>query len=161
MKPTKSDFPAFVNFSLNIDDKYINLHIEDAYKYDIKPKLDALATDIYEYNQDTDTKPQLKAFFNDYILQWWVLLAYKRFIQNHGRNVTQFGYTKTRDPQGTFDQLDGEERAVILRQIISDASVSYNYALQQVWKFDNITYRKPGGGCNNVLGGSYGINALE
>jgi len=159
MKPTKSDFPAFVNFSLNIEDRLINPHIEDAYKYDVRPKLDVLAVDIYDYDANLTTKPQLKAFFEDFILQWWVLLAYKRFIQNHGRNVTQYGYTKTKDPQGTFDQLDGEERAVILRQLMSDAGVSYNYILQETWTFDGVAYRKPGG-CSTKSGGSYGINAL-
>src|SRR6187549_224237 len=129
MKPTKSDFPEFVNFSLNIEDRLINPLIEDAYKYDVRPKLDSLAVDIYDYDTTTETKPELEAFFENFILQWWILLAYKRFIQNHGRNVTQYGYTKTKDPQGTFDQLDGEERAVILRQLASDAGVSYNYIL--------------------------------
>ncbi len=160
MKPTKSDFPAFVNFSLNIEDRLINPHIEDAYKYDVRPKLDSLAVDIYDYDSTLTTKPELKEFFEDFILQWWILLAYKRFIQNHGRNVTQYGYTKTKDPQGTFEQLDPEERAVILRQLASDAGVSYNYILQETWTFDGTTYRKPGG-CSTVSKGSYGINALE
>lgn len=160
MKPTKTDFPEFVNFSLNIEDRLINPHIEDAYKYDVRPKLDSLAVDIYDYDTTTETKPELEAFFENFILQWWVLLAYKRFIQNHGRNVTQYGYTKTKDPQGTFDQLDGEERAVILRQLASDAGVSYNYILQETWSFDGTAYRKPGG-CSSTPKGSYGINALE
>jgi hypothetical protein len=159
MKPVKSDFPTFVNFSLNIEDRLINPHIEDAYKYDVRPKLDELAVDIYNYDTVDNDKPELEAFFNNFILQWWVLLAYKRFIQNHGRNVTQFGYTKTSDPQGTFQQLDGDERAVILRQLASDSGVSYNYILQETWTFDSISYRKPGG-CDSSLKGSYGINAL-
>lgn len=160
MKPTKSDFPAFVNFSLNIEDRLINPHIEDAYKFDVKPKLDSLASDIYAYDQNLTTKPELKTFFDDYVLQWWVLLAYKRFIQSHGRNVTQFGYTKTKDPQGTFEQLDPNERSVILKQLEHDYNVCYNYILQKTWTFDTIVYRKPGGNCNPPRGGSYGINAL-
>ena len=159
MKPKKSDFPDFVNFPLNIEDKYINVHIEDAFKYEVRPKLDTLATDIYAYN-GTD-KPELEDFFNDYVLQWWILIAYRRFLQVHGRNVTQFGYTKTRDPQGTFDQIDGDERAVILKQLTSDAAVLYNYILQQDWTFDGSTYRKHGGNCKTRPSGGYGINALE
>lgn len=160
MKPNKSDFPLFVNFSLNIEDRLINPHIEDAYKYDVKPKLDSLASDIYEYEYSLETKPELKAFFDNFILQWWILLAYKRFIQNHGRNVTQFGYTKTKDPQGTFEQLDPNERSVILKQLEHDYNVCFNYILQETWTFDSITYRKRGEDCNKPISGSYGINAL-
>lgn len=160
MKPTKSDFPAFVNFSLNIEDRLINPHIEDAFKYDVRPKLETLATDIYAYDATLGTKPELADFFNDFVLQWWILLAYRRFIQGHGRNVTQFGYTKTRDPQGTFDQLDGDERAVVLKQLTHDSSVCFNYILQEDWTFDNVTYRKYGGNCNKRIGGNYGINPL-
>ena len=159
MKPSKSDFHSYVNFPLNIEDKYINPHIEDAYKYEVKPKLDTLATDIY--NHDGSGKPELEAFYDDYVLQWWILIAYRRFLQTHGRNVTQFGYTKTKDPQGTFDQLDGEERAVILKQLTSDAAVCYNYILQQDWDFDNSVYRKSGGSCSTRPSEGYGINALE
>lgn len=159
MKPKKSDFPAFVNLPLNIEDKYINIHIEDAFKYDVRPKLDTLATDIYNYSGED--KPELEEFFQDYVLQWWILVAYRRFLQTHGRNITQFGYTKTKDPQGTYDQLDSEERAVILKQLTHDAAVLYNYILQQDWTFDGSTYRKRGGNCGTKSTGGYGINALE
>lgn len=159
MKPQKSDFPAFVNFPMNIDDKYIKIHIEDAYKYDVKPKLETLATDIYNYN-GTD-KPELQEFYEDYVLQWWILIAYRRFLQIHGSNVTQFGVTKTADPQGTFTQLSGEERAILLKQLTHDAAVCFNLILQQEWKFDETTYRKYGGNCTPRSSGGYGINALE
>jgi hypothetical protein len=159
MKPQKSDFPTFVQFSLNIEDRLINPHIEDAYKFDVRPQLESLAVDIYNYDGSLTTKPDLKAFFENYILEWWVRLAYKRFIALHGKNVTQFGFTQTKDPGGTFDQLEAADRAVILKQITSDAAVCLNYALQQTWTFDTITYRKPGGCSERVS--TFGINALE
>jgi hypothetical protein len=126
----------------------------------VKPKLDALAADIYAYNGTN--RPELEDFFNDFVLQWWILVAYRRFLQTHGRNVTQFGYTKTKDPSGTFDQLDGDERAVIFKQLTHDAAVLYNYILQQEWVFDEVTYRKHGEDtCNpNTQSGGYGINPL-
>jgi hypothetical protein len=158
MKPQKSDFPTFVQFSLNIEDRLISPHIEDAYKFDVRPQLESLAVDIYNYDQSLGTKPQLKTFFQDYILEWWVRLAYKRFIALHGKNVTQYGFTQTKDPGGTFDQLEAADRAVILKQISSDAAVCLNYALQQDWIFDTVTYRKPGG-CRPRVS-SFGINAL-
>src|SRR5215204_2127568 len=158
MKPLKSDFPNFVQFSLNIEDRLINPHIEDAYKFDVRPQLESLAVDIYNYDGSLTTKPQLKNFFQDYILEWWVRLAYKRFIALHGKNVTQFGFTQTKDPGGTFDQLEAADRAVILKQISSDAAVCLNYALQQEWVFDTVTYRKPGR-CRDRVS-NFGINVL-
>lgn len=159
MKPTKSDFPTFVQFSMNIEDRLINPHIEDAYKFDVRPQLESLAVDIYNYDGALTTKPELKTFFRDYILEWWVRLAYKRFIALHGKNVTQYGFTQTKDPGGTFDQLEAADRAVILKQITSDAAVCFNYALQQEWKFDTVTYRKPGG-CRDRVS-TFGINVLD
>lgn len=160
MKPVKADFPTFVQFSLNIEDRLINPHIEDAYKFDVRPQLESLAVDIYSYiPEEPETRPELKTFFQDYILEWWVRLAYKRFIEVHGFNVTQFGFTQTKDPNGTFDQLDANSRAVMLKRISSDASVNLNLALQQTWTFDNITYRKPGG-CRERVS-NFGINALQ
>lgn len=159
MKPKKSDFPTFVQFSMNIEDRLINPHIEDAYKFDVRPQLETLAVDIYSYDSSLTTKPELKTFFQDYILEWWIRLAYKRFIAVHGKNVTQFGFTSTKDPQGTFDQLEAADRSVILKQITSDAATCLNYALQQTWTFDTVTYRKPGG-CRDRKS-DFGINVLE
>ncbi len=161
MKPLKSDFPQYVQFSLNIEDRLINPHIEDAYKFDVRPQLESLAVDIYAYDASVEpqTKPELKAFYDAYLKEWWIRLAYKRFIAVHGYNVTQFGFTQTSDPGGTFDQLESKERAVLLKQITSDASVLLNYALQQTWTFDTITYRKPGG-CRERVS-NFGINVLD
>jgi len=159
MKPAKSDFPQFVQFSLNIEDRLINPHIEDAYKFDVRPQIESLAIDIYNYDLTAGDRPELKTFYEAYILEWWVRMAYKRFIAVHGKNVTQYGFTQIKDPGGTFDQLEAADRAVILKQITSDAAVCFNYALQKEWKFDGITYRKPGG-CNDRVT-SFGINALE
>lgn len=159
MKPQKSDFHTFVQFSEHIPDKLINPHIEDAYKFDIKGKLEQLAIDIYAFDGSLTTKPQLKTFYEDYILQWWVLLAYKRFIAVHGTNVTPFGVTLTKDPQGTFEQVDVSVRAVYLKQLLSDANTCYNIILAQDWKFDDVTYRKPGG-CH-TRSNNFGINVLD
>lgn len=160
MKPAKSDFSSYVQFTENIEDRLINPHIEDAFKFDVKPKFDVLGTDIYSYDPSAATKPELKTFFEDYVLQWWVLLAYKRFIQTHGRNVTQFGYTKTRDPDGTFDQLDSHERSVILKQLDHDAGVLFSYILQQDWDFDDSVYRKPGGNDCSGTRRKFGIRPI-
>jgi|SRR5687767_11251522 len=155
MKPSKSDFPAFLPFSMNIPDNFVNPRIDDAFKFDIRPKLEGLADDIKAYN-GTD-RPELRDFYDNYVLHWWVLLAYKRFLELHGKNVTQFGMTKTKDPGGTFDPLTAEERAVMIKQVQSDANTLYTLILSVDWKFDGVQYRR-----SSCKGPStdFGINAI-
>jgi hypothetical protein len=161
MKPTTHDFLVYLPWSANISETLINPHIEDAYKFDIKPKVETLAIDIYNL-KNNGTKPELYAFYDQYFCQWWVFLAFRRFIQIHGRNITQFGYTKTRDPEGTFDQVDASERAVILKQLTSDAALCFTWMLKQTWTFDGTTYRKNNDtDCGPRYGEGYGINVLD
>lgn len=156
MKPTKADFANFLPSLDHLDDDIINPRINDAYKFDIKPKLNTLATDILAYS-GTD-RPQLRAFYEDYLLHWWVLLAYKRLLEIHGKNITQFGMTKTKDPGGTFDPISVEERSVMIKQVQSDANTLFTLILAQEWKFDNEVYRKS----DNCKGPTteFGINAI-
>lgn len=158
MKPQKSDFGTFLPFTMNIDDKSINPFINDAYKFDVKPRLGTLAVDIFNY-QGT-ARPQLRTFYDNFILHWWVLLSVKRFLQVHGHNITQYGYTKLRDPDGTFDQLTLSERSIILKQLQSDADILYGYALGETWTFDGVTYRKPSDDCNPIGVDNFGISPL-
>lgn len=175
MRPTKADFPEFLAFSQNIDDLNIDPHIKDAFKFDIKPKLGAsLANDIYNYSTVVDydpadydqndyaleTRPQLTAFYYDFVLQWWVLLAARRFLQIHGYNITQFGLTKMTD--STFEQMSPAERVIQGKQILADADVLYSYLMVENWTFDGTTYRKPNSdSCTPRSMGSYGISAIE
>jgi hypothetical protein len=156
MKPLKSDFKNFVPFNMNIADDKINPYINDAFKFDIRPKLEGLADDILAYS-GTD-RPQLKTFYDNYILHWWVLLAYKRFLEIHGLNVTQFGITKTKDPGGTFEQLSRDDRAIILKQYKSDAATLEQLVYSLDWKFDNVQYRKSTD-CKGPIS-DFGINAI-
>lgn len=161
MKPVKDDFIEFLPWSVNIPENMYKTYIEDAYKFDIRPKLETLAVDIYNYADKSEVKPELQAFYDNFVRQWWVLLAFKRFITVHGRNLTQFGYTKTRDPQGTFDQVTQEERAVVLRQLVSDIDMCLIYMAKETWTFDGVQYRKPGGlDCGPRFGSDFGIRAL-
>lgn len=158
MKPQKSDFIGIVDLPAVIEDREINMHIEDAYKFDIKPRLSGLASDIYA--QGASGRPELRTFYTDFVLEYWVRLAYYRFYEVHGLNVTQFGVTKTKDPQNTFDQAQEKEKAVRLRRMKTDAEVLYTLLLNEEWKFDNVVYRKPGGCSNSSDGTSWGINAI-
>lgn len=158
MKPQKSDFPGILQLPLNIEDRLINPHIEDAYKFEVKSKLSELAIDIYAYTPESPTplKPELITFYQDYVLEWWVRLAYYRFYEVHGDNVTQFGVTNTADPGGTFKQIDDKRRAIRLLRLRADSDTLFQYILQQTWTFDGTVYRKS---CR-ADGGNFGINAI-
>lgn len=159
MKPTKADFASFLPSLNHLQDSYVNPRIDDAFKFDIRPKLGSLADDIKALSGSS--RPQLKAFYDDFILHWWILLAYKRLLEIHGKNITQFGVTKTKDPGGSFDQLTAEERSVMIKQIQSDANTLYTLILAEDWKFDNQQYRRYNDGCSNPQGYDFGINAIE
>jgi hypothetical protein len=131
MKPLKSEFKNYVDFSDNIPDSKINPHIEAAYKYSIRPfflyKDDPtkdLGKAIYELATDMPSLlPELMTFYNEYVKEWWILLAFKRFIVNHGLNVTQFGYTKLTDPERTFEPVTDLDRSKVLKQLQDDINV--------------------------------------
>jgi len=158
MKPQKSDFPGLVQFPTNIEDRLINPHIEDAYKFDVRGRLQTLAIDIYNYTPESPdpTRPELIAFYQDYLLEWWVRLAYYRFYEVHGDNVTQFGVTTLKDPGGTFDMIEDKRRAIRLLRLKADTDTLYQYILQQTWTFDGTVYRKS---CRADKG-NFGINAI-
>ncbi len=170
MKPVKSQFSTFVQFTTNIEDRILNFHIDDAFFYVIRGKLgyppDAnkdLALEILNFDEGSDDSPELVTFFNDYILRWWVLIAFKRFLENHGRNVTQFGYTTTRDPEGAFDQVDSLGRATYLRRLQDDINIAETAVFLQLhkvqWTFDGYQYSHESF-CHNVKRKSFGISAI-
>lgn len=177
MKPTKADFEQYVTFSQNIPDKNINPRISEAYKFTVKPLLDSLAVDIFNftdpdfdpltYDPDTYTgdRPELVAFYKNFVEHWWIFLSMKRFLANHGFNLTQFGFTKTDDPQGTFTQLSPQERVIQAKQIESDIDVLYSMLLtagkEANWTFDEIVYRIPGSdNCKRGNRNEFGISAI-
>jgi hypothetical protein len=134
MKPLKSQFKEYVQFSDNIPDRLIDYHIDAAYRFTIEPILRNteatemhLGSTIYGYtpieSPGTETKPELVAFYNNFLKEWWIRLAYQRFIEVHGLNVTQFGLTKTKDPENTFDQAEERDRAVLLRRLRDDLNI--------------------------------------
>lgn len=157
----KTDFTAanLVKFSQNILDDQLAPYIYAAQDYDLQPKLGEelygalLALEPAPVTPEpteedptpepaVDPTPELRAFLNLKVKRFLVLASYKRFIAAHGMNVTQFGLTKTADPQGTFNQAEAQERAVILRQIDADANVALIRMTSVAWIFDGVTYAK-------------------
>jgi len=143
---SKADFMAanLVRFSPNIAPDQLEPHIYAAQEYDLEPRLGAeLYSDIIAYTKDPDgSRPQLLAFTEGVLRRFLVLAAYKRFLASHGLNITQFGFTKTADPQGTFSQAEASERAVILRQIDADSNVALGKMLAAPFTFDGVSYTK-------------------
>ena len=143
---SKADFMAanLVRFSPNIGADQLEPHVYAAQEYDLEPRLGAdLYGAVLTYAANPDgSKPQLLAFTEGVLRRYLVLVSYKRFLASHGLNITQFGFTKTADPQGTFSQAEATERAVILRQIDADANVALGKLLSTPWTFDGIAYAK-------------------
>lgn len=143
---SKADFLAanLVKFSPNISDDQLKPYIYAAQEYELQPKLgEALYGAILAFAETPDdSKPELRNFINREVSRFLVLTAYRRFISAHGMNVTQFGLTKTADPQGTFNQAEASERAVIIRQVDADANVALVKMLSVPFTFDGVSYEK-------------------
>lgn len=148
---TKADFtPAnLVKFSQNIKEDQIEPYINAAQDYDLQPRLDPiLYADIIGVIEGATGRPELTAFINTKVKRYLVLTAYYRFIAQHGINVTQFGVSSTRDPQGTFDQVSAQDRAVVLRQVASDINIALIKMTSLDFVFDGIEYGKTNKGAN-------------
>lgn len=143
---TKADFTAanLVKFSQNILNDQLDAAIYAAQEYDLAPRLGDELYEALEAIAETPNaqKPELTTFLNLKVKRYLVLAAYRRFISAHGMNVTQFGLTKTADPQGTFNQAEAQERAVIVRQIDADANVSLLRLTSTPFVFDGVSYEK-------------------
>jgi len=112
---SKADFSAanLVKFSQNIEEDQLQPFVYAAQEYDLEPRIgDDLYNDLMAYAETPDgSRPELLAFLNKEVKRFLVLTAYRRFMAAHGLNITQFGLTKTADPQGTFNQAEAQERA--------------------------------------------------
>lgn len=141
----KADFTAanLVKFSQNILDDQLTPYIYAAQEYDLEPRLgETLYLDLQGVASGELARPELQVFLNNKVKRFLVLASYRRFIAAHGMNVTQFGLTKTADPQGTFNQAEAAERAVILRQVDADANVALLKMTSTPYAFDGFTYEK-------------------
>jgi membrane peptidoglycan carboxypeptidase len=148
---TKEDFNALnlVKFSQNIREDQIDPYIMASQEYDLEPRLgEALYSDILAVLNGEIVRPELLAFANSKVKRYLVLASYYRFLSAHGINITQFGVSQTRDPQGTFDQVTPKDRAVVLRQVASDLNVALIKMTKEPFIFDEISYEKTAKGSN-------------
>lgn len=146
----KADFAAanLVKFSQNIREDQINPFIYAAQEYDLEPRLGATLYDALEAIKGAPDpeRPELTAFLTGPVSRYLALSAYHRFIAQHGLNVTQFGLTKTADPQGTLEQSSGQERAIIMRQVAADQGVALIKMTSGPFAFDGVAYSIATGG---------------
>lgn len=148
MQPIKTQFKNYVQFTDNIEDRILDFQITQSYTKHLLPRFGDLIETIYDLtSEELAAKPELETFYNDYMLEYWILCAYRRFFSQHGINVTQFGLTRTADPEGTFQAASGDDRAIILRQVSSDINVCETNIYRRLkdvnWTFDGVVYEDP------------------
>jgi hypothetical protein len=142
---TLTNIQAYAQITTNIEDRLIDPSISLSRTFELDSILTkALMTAVDVAVATPNSAPQLEAFYNEFIIPYWCLCAYHRFLATHGTNVTQFGVTVTRDPRGTFDQASEEQRANILRQVHSDRKVFKQYMTDRLkemnFTFDGVSF---------------------
>lgn len=142
---TLSNIQTYAQITVNIEGRMIDPHILLSRKFDVEPittKALMIAVDVAI--ETPASAPQLEAFYNNYIIPYWCLCAYRRFLTEHGTNITQFGVSVTRDPRGTFDQADEARRAQMLRQKAHDSDILKQYMTDYLksvnFTFDGVTF---------------------
>ncbi len=146
-KITLSDIQGYAQIPTNIDGRLIDFQIDLARKLDLEPSLTKPLMEAVDYAvSNPSEKPQTVAFYEGFIIPYWSFSAYYRFISVHGTNVTQFGVTQANDPRGTFNQIDGDARATLLRQVKSDKDVFRQYMIDRLkeisYTLDGTNYTK-------------------
>jgi hypothetical protein len=142
---TLTNIQAYAQITTNIEGRLIDPSISLSRTFELDSILTkALMTAVDVAVATPNSAPQLEAFYNEFIIPYWCLCAYHRFLATHGTNVTQFGVTVTRDPRGTFDQASEEQRANILRQVHSDRKVFKQYMTDRLkemnFTFDGVSF---------------------
>lgn len=121
---TLSNIQSYAQITTNVESRMIDFHIEAVRKLELDEKLGtALMAVIDNAFDNSGTLPETEAFFNNYVVPYWSLSTYLRFLATHGVNVTQFGVTIPNDPRGTFNQASEDQRANMLRQAESDKRI--------------------------------------
>ena len=142
---TLANIQSYAQIPTNIEGRLIDFQISLARTFDVEPIVTKTLMDAVDVAvASTGTKPELEAFYNNFIVPYWCLSSYYRFIATHGTNITQFGITQTRDPRGTFDQSNDQSRANVLTQTEADRKVFKQYLVDRLkevnFTFDSVTF---------------------
>ena len=142
---TLANIQSYAQIPDNIEGRLIDFQINLASTFDVEPIVTkALMSAVDVAVASPGTKPEIEAFYNNFIVPYWCLSSYYRFIATHGTNVTQFGLVQTRDPRGTFEQSSDQSRANVLTQTEADRKVFKQYLVDRLkelnFTFDGVTY---------------------
>lgn len=136
----KSDFNIVVQFTQNIEDRMLDLHIADAENFDFVPRVPA---DFYaEISTQASPADELETFRVSYVVPLLVCFAYKRFLLWQGRNVTQYGIRQINED--TSVEVSDKARGELIDDIKSKINVYltrfYNALKDADYTFDGVAY---------------------
>jgi len=156
----KDDFGQYVKWSNNIPAADVNFHCKDAQNFDAVPIMpiavvsgNNLITDIETAIAESPvTRPELIAFFEDFVKPYLVLCADRRFLLLHGINITQFGIRVNNED--TSNEIDKEKLANFMADALHKSNVylarltdglkDANYTFDTiVYSFNNLETTKP------------------
>ena len=141
----KEDFIGIVPMSVNIPNKDVDLHCLDAQNIDCEPIMPtfnnvSLLAQIVVSNPTS--RPQLWAFFTEYLKPFLVCKAHARFLLWHGNNITQFGTVQNQED--TSEPISDKTRAELIRSTEIKANVYLakmtNHLKVVSYTFDTIVY---------------------
>jgi hypothetical protein len=141
----KDDFGAYVQFSDNLRAANVNFHCMDAQNFDFAELFpDAtlsgntfLADIETAFSESPVTRPELIAFFNNYVKAYLVCKAYARLLLWHGKNITQFGIRVNNED--TSNEITDKARSELIADINSKANV-YLLKMSNAFKTANATF---------------------
>jgi len=140
---TLSDIQNYAQIPTNIEGRLIDFQISLSRTLDIEPIVTKGLMTAVDAGS-VGTTPELIDFYNSFIVPYWCLSAYYRFLSSHGTNITQFGVTVTNDPRNTFNQASEDRRSVILKQVTDDKKVFKQYMTDRLkevnFTFDSVVF---------------------
>ena len=148
MKPTIAELEVIIiDFNKNIPERKINTALDNAIDIDMVNALPAqLLTDIKSLQvlveEEVDTRPELRAFYNQYFKRIWANFAWARILTTHGKNVTPFGIQHILDQDASV--VDNRDVITMVNAFMGDAttllSQSKVYLKERSYTLDNINY---------------------
>ena len=142
----KDLFIAMVpNFGANIPANAIQVHIDTYVLLSLTPLIGkTFVADLENcVSSSGANKPELYAFWNNYISKLVTYSAAAKWIIFHGQNPTQFGFSQISGSE--FNVLTSKDRAVMSEDLLSYASAIQGdmiVFLNSVnWTFDGVAYQ--------------------
>lgn len=146
----KDDFGQYVQFSNNLRSENVDFHCMDAQNFDFAELFPNATVSGNTFLADIETalsespvtRPELVAFFNEFVKGYLVCKAYARLLLWLGRNITQFGLRVNNEDTST--EVSDTARAALIADINSKANV-YLIKMQKRFEtvngtFDTIVY---------------------